>query len=61
MDLHLLSHSVVGAEVNFENYKDIGGGCAVNPSKSLKGLCPYSMYESIGSSTLMGFMPKKDF
>ena len=30
----LLSRSVVGAEVNFDNSKDSGEGCAVNPSKS---------------------------
>ena len=34
MDLYLLSRSVVGAEVNFDNSKDSGEGCAVNPSKS---------------------------
>ena len=34
MDLYLLSHSVVGAEVNFDNSKESGEGCAVNPSKS---------------------------
>ena len=34
MDLYLLSCSVVGAQVNFDNSKDSGEGCAVNPSKS---------------------------
>ena len=34
MDLYLLSRSVVGAEVNFDNSKDSGEGCALNPSKS---------------------------
>ena len=34
MDLFLLSCSVVGAEVNFDNLKDSGEGCAVNPIKS---------------------------
>ena len=34
MDLYLLSHSVAVAEVNFDNVKDSGEGCAVNPSKS---------------------------
>ena len=31
MVLYLLSCSVVGAEVNFDNSKDSGEGCAVNP------------------------------
>ena len=37
MDLYLLSRSVVGAEVDFDNSKDSGEGCAVNPSKSSLG------------------------
>ena len=38
MDLYLLSRSVVGVGANFDNSKDGGEGCAVNPSESSKAL-----------------------